>query len=329
MNWHMTAAERVAQIRTAAAGAVASYRDKVAFHIKNQNAESLEAARRDLAHAEAEAKTLDSLSDLDVLNRAFEQQVQERIAIGDRLAVVYRTRDRDIHGSAEAYREQAVREFRNNVDGHARAAMGRWADSYLYGLLQAVAALPRRPEPDQITALKATADSTRTQLRAAADNPAKQWEPTDHETLVQRVRHHIHILSQRENPTAADVLHQIQADLDGESSEFGIPGVGTEPAPAPSPFVGEHWHDRRDYHVYEPPGGARVLACEGGDAWHVDLYGPDGRLLAYGDAIHTEVPVLAPALAARASEWATDLDGYAWKRFADVANELRQEADAA
>ena len=127
---HIPAAERVAQIRNGAAETVKAYRGTVTFHTKNKNSASLEEARRDLAYAEAEVKTLAGLSDLDVLNRHYERQIQDRINLNDRLAKIYRSRDTDIHGSAQAYREQAVQSFRDNVDQRGRTAMGRWADSW-------------------------------------------------------------------------------------------------------------------------------------------------------------------------------------------------------
>lgn len=322
MNWSMTAAERVAQVRTAAAGAVASYRDKVAFHIKNQNAGSLEAARRDLAHVEAEAKTLDSLSDLEVLNRAFEQAERERIAVNDRymgLLVEQRKYGERVWAAARE-------EVKGHLDVSARHTVQRWIGD-LTRILTAVEALDERANAERVAQLKQIAAGTRHEIALGKDRPDWVYEPTDHADKLNAVRHVVGTLTGRTNLDGTEVLRVVRAVLDGgHVGQIGLPGVGTIPGPEPLPFLGEHWREEPAFCAYEPPSGARVVAYNVGDAWHLDLHAATGALLAYGSADVTEVAEFAPALTARAAEWTADRSGYAWQRFAEIAEQRRRVA---
>ncbi|WP_225794726.1 hypothetical protein [Streptomyces aculeolatus] len=327
MNYAMTAAERVAQIRTAAAGAVASYRDKVAFHIKNQNTESLEAARRDLAHAEAEAKTLDGLSDLEVLNRVCEEVMQERITVNDRyMGLLVEQRK-----YGERVRAGVMREVRDRLDMLACHAVSRKTQE-LTAVLTAVDALPERANAERIAQLKRIASGARHGLRVTdgtqGEDPTRSWRLDDNRALVHAARSVLGVLRDKPEVSADDVIRLVGEALtpNGNLRELFEVAGPTPAQPKPVFLTGAHWHDGGTFCAYEPPSGARVVAYNVGDAWHLDLHAATGALLAYGSADIAEVAELAPALAARAAEWAVDRSGYGWQRFAEVAEQRRRVA---
>ncbi|NUU24486.1 MAG: hypothetical protein HOV68_23720 [Streptomycetaceae bacterium] len=335
MNWSKSGAERVADIRDSAARAVTALRNGVAFHEKGlreaeksansrvvaHHAERIAQDRLDLGHAEAEAKTVDGLPDLDVLNRAYERLYQDRINLNDRYMSLMGQLDRH----AKQARAATVREVNWRLDTFARDVVIRWIGD-LTRILTAVDLLGDRANATQVARLKRIASDTRHLMSLSSERPAWVYEPPDNAGTLNLVRSVVETLTGRDNLDPTEVLRLVQAALDGDKiGEIGLPDVGIIPPRAPLPFLGEHWREQPNFCAYEPPGGARVVAYRTADEWHLDLYGPHGALLAYGTAGQDDIADLAPALTARAAEWA-GVDEPAWRRFEQAAEQLRAEA---
>jgi hypothetical protein len=265
---------------------------------------------------------LDHLSDLDVLNQVFEIRERETINTRDRymgLLVAQRK-----HG--EAVRAAVWQEARSQVDSMAVRAVERLSRD-LTSILSAVEVLPARPDAARIERLKEIATTAKHMLRLRDDNPTQVWRLDDNATLVRQARSVVGVLGGRDGVPADEVIRLVGEALkpDGNLKDlFVVADRHPRPDEQPPPFMGEHWSDRNSYFAYEPDGdGARVVAYNLGDAWHLDLYSVTGRLLAYGVVAADEVAAYAPVLVARAAEWAADRDGYPWRRFADLTQAMQ------
>lgn len=325
MTIRMTADARVAQIRAGAAAAAKAFRDTVTFHAKNGNTESLEQARRDLAHAEAEVKILDDLTDLEVLHRHHEMRQAEMIATRDRyMALLVEQRK---HG--ETVRASVLREVHERLDMLACQAVSRKAQE-LTAVLAAIDALPARANADQVAHLKKIASDTQQRLRLIdaqqAQDPATTWRLDDNRDLVHAGRSVLSVLRARPGVSADDVIRLVGEALTPNGNLRDLFQVAGPIAPQPKPAFldGAYWREEPTFCAFEPPAGARIVAYNIGDVWHLDLHSTTGALLAYGNCDEADVAALAPALVARAAEWAIDPGGGAWKRFATVAEQTAQ-----
>lgn len=140
------------------------------------------------------------------------------------------------------------------------------------------------------------------------------------------------MLDGREGLDGTDVLRLVKETLT-EGAPTGLfevadrsPRAPEPEAPAP-PFVGRGWSDARSFWLYQPDdAGAHVKAFPLGEDWHLDLWSGRGPLLAFGKVPAEEVAALAPALIAEAGTWERDLGEYAWRRFANTAQAVRDGA---
>lgn len=266
---------------------------------------------------------LDHLSDLDVLNHVMELREAESIAIRDRyMGLLTSLRKND-----EVVRKAAVQGVRERIDIFATEAVARKAGE-LDRILTAVEALPERVDAERVKRLKQIAADTRHMMRLREINPVKEWRPDNNRELVNAARHVVGILGDRDGITADEVIRLVKEALEPNGNLRDLFDVADNGTLKPHlhrqdpPFMGPDWHDRNSYYAYEPDSGARVVAYNLGDDWHLDLYSVTGRLLAYGTVPAGQVADLAPVLVARAPEWAAEKTGYAWRRFADTVDAL-------
>ncbi|MFE9064849.1 hypothetical protein [Streptomyces violaceusniger] len=283
-------------------------------------AERVAAIRKEQA---AIGEPVDHLSDLEVLNLVMEVREAECITIRDRyMGLLTSLRKND-----EAVRKAAVQGVRERIDILATEAVARKAGE-LDRILIAVEALPERVDIERLKRLKQIAADIRHMMRLHEINPTKEWRLDDNRALVNAARHVVGILGDRDGITADEVIRLVKEALEPNGNLrdlFDVVDSGTlKPhlRRQDPPFMGPGWHDRNSYYAYEPAGGARVVAYSLGNDWHLDLYSPAGRLLAYGTVPADQVADLAPALVARAPEWAAEKTGYAWRRFANTINAL-------
>ncbi|MFD8079005.1 hypothetical protein ACFV3E_40900 [Streptomyces sp. NPDC059718] len=277
----------------------------------------------------AEGQPLDGLTDLEVLNLDYELREREARAAHDRyMGLLTGLRKHD-----DAVRAAERRDALYRAEAFAvQAVASKWG--YLTRIFQAVDVLPDRATAERVALLKGIVSDARHMLSLAKDVPTQVYRLDDHAGLVTQARHVVGVLRDRDGISADDVLRLVGEALqpDGNIRDlFDVADTGTRrtsPVTVP-PFVtaDSRWREYAGVHAFEPePSGARVVAYALGDEWHLDLYSPIGRLLAYGAAPAEDVAVLAAALVGRAASWSTDTGGYAWRRFADTAADLKAAA---
>ncbi|MFC9331699.1 hypothetical protein [Kitasatospora sp. NPDC057015] len=262
------------------------------------------------------------LSDLELLNVAYESVLREQIDTRDHLMGLFtslRERDGQVRTAATAsFREHADRYAQDRVREHMRPF-----DELLYRAHK----LPDRPGAAQLEGLRSAAGRVAFALKQ--DGPATELIDPDgaHQTL-RTLGHVIGVLDGRAGLDGADVLRLVKNTLSGGDMTdlFDVadrsPRPAEPPTPAP-PFAGPGWSDERSYWIYQPDtSDAHVKAFALGQDWHLDLWSERG-LLAFGSVPADEVAALAPVLADRAAVWASVRDEYAWRRFADTAQAVR------
>ncbi|MDX3065810.1 MULTISPECIES: hypothetical protein [Streptomyces] len=272
----------------------------------------------------AMGEPLDDLSDLEVLNRAYDAVQREQITTRDRyMGLLTSLRRHD-----DSARRTVAAELAGRADLVVAQALERRARA-MVAVLAAVEVLPERPGRDRVALLKQIAQRTRHTISLLADHPREmQWRPDANRSLVHNARSVLGVLRERDGVPASEVIRLIDEALapDGNLRDlFDVadrhprqPGQGEDPA-----FAGPHWFDRKSFYAYEPTGRqARVVAFRLGEDWHLDVCTNDGRLLAYGTVPEGEVAHLAPELVERAAAWATS-SGYAWQRFTATAEDVR------
>lgn len=267
---------------------------------------------------------LDDLSDLDVLNRAYDAAQREQITTRDRyMGLLTSLRRHD-----DSVRRTVAAELAGRADLVVAQALERRAQA-MVAVLAAVEVLPERPGRDRVALLKEIAQRTRRTISLLADHPREQqWRPDANRSLVHNARSVLGVLRERDGVPASEVIRLVDEALapDGNLSDlFDVadrhprqPRQGEGPA-----FAGPHWFDRKSFYAYEPTDQARVVAFRLGEDWHLDVCTSDGRLLAYGTVPEREVAHLAPELVARAAAWERASSGYAWQRFTATAEDVR------
>ncbi|MFD9592557.1 hypothetical protein ACFWA9_07325 [Kitasatospora sp. NPDC059973] len=263
------------------------------------------------------------LSDLDLLNEAYESVLREQIDARDRYMTVLTS----LRGHDDAVRTAAVTSFRDGADRYAQHLVRQHMRPYAE-LAYRASQLPDRPGPRQMEGLRSVASRVEHQL-ADEEPPDKLIDPGDARYTLRKLRNVVGVLDGREGLDATDVLRLVTAALnDGSLRDlFTVAERGERPheeAAAPE-FVGPGWQSlhRTLWHYQPEPDQAHVKAFPLGGEWYLDLWSSDGSLLAWGAAPAGEVAALAPVLTARASGWAADRTDYAWRRFVDTAEELR------
>lgn len=261
------------------------------------------------------------LSDLELLNKAYESVLREQIDTRDRyMGLLTSLRAHD-----EAVRAAAVRAFKENADRYARQAVNEHMRPF-QALLYRVEQLPDRPGPRQMDGLRSAADQVRFELKKAG-RPEDLIDPGGARHTLRALPHVVAVLDAREGLDASDVLGWVKAALDDEAPTdlFTVTARGTSaPAPPAPPFAEKGWNDLGGPWAYQPDDSdAHVKAYPVGEDWYVDLWSGQGQLLAFGTMPATEVATLAPALITRADAWTHDRSEYAWRRFADTAQAAR------
>ncbi|MBE4741480.1 hypothetical protein [Streptomyces caniscabiei] len=286
-------------------------------------AERVAALRREAAHhPESGAR---ELSDLELLNRAYESAVRDRIDTHDAYMRVLT----DLRHHDDRVRAGAVSGFRPQIDRIARHVVNEHLKPY-WQLVHRVEHLPERLSAGDIKSLRSQAASVRHWLRQ--DGPAEdRLDPGDAREHLSTLRTVLAALKGRRDVSTDDALRLMDAALnDGpllDLFEIGTP----EPLPEPAPpvFAGPGWTVHAHMWTYQPaPDDGFVTAVRLGDEWRIDLWSPAGPLLASGTAPENDVAALAEALVARAPAWTADRSDYAWRRFTDTANALRHTDDA-
>ncbi|MFF7576824.1 hypothetical protein ACFZBE_17840 [Streptomyces sp. NPDC008061] len=284
------------------------------------------------AEREAAGENVSHLSDLDILNDYAEQQAAEQIGTRDRyMGLLVEQRK---HG--ERVRAATLGELQSRIDGIAVNAVRRRA-SELERILAAVEHLPARPNVERVELLQKIAADTRHMLRLRNednDAPTRQWRLDDYQGLVHNARSVIGVLGSRDGISADEVIRLVGEALksDGNLRDlFKVADTGTlkpEFARRRPLFVGANWADRNSYYAYEPAGtGARVVAYNVGDAWHLDLYSPTGALLAYGTTTEQQVENVAAVLVDNAPAMVGD-GLHAWQRYQQVTTRAIQPVAA-
>ncbi|MGA5704497.1 hypothetical protein [Peterkaempfera bronchialis] len=266
------------------------------------------------------------LSDLDLLNTAFERVLREQIDTRDR----YMTLLTSLRGHDAAVRTAAVASFREGADRYALHLVRQHMRPY-GELAYRISQLPDRPGAGQLEDLRSAA--VRVKAGLADQDPPEEWiDPGNARHTLRTLGHIVGVLDGREGLDANEVLGLVKAALDDGSLRdlFTVADRGerpTEETTVPE-FVGPGWQPlhRTLWHYHAAPGQAHVKAFPLGGEWYLDLWSSDGSLLAWGAVPTDEVAALAPILAARAPGWTADRTAYAWRRFADTAEELRARA---
>ncbi|AVV42941.1 hypothetical protein C6376_17495 [Streptomyces sp. P3] len=285
-------------------------------------AERVAALRGEAAHhPESGAQ---ELSDLELLNRAYESVVRDRIDIHD----AYMRLLTDLRHHDDQVRAGAVAGFRPQIDRIARHVVSEHLKPY-WQLVHRVEQLPERLSAGDIESLRSQAASVRHWLRQ--DGPAEdRLDPGDAREHLSTLRTVLAALKGRQDVPTDDALRLMNAALnDGpllDLFEVGTPEL--LPEPAPPAFAGPGWTVRAHMWTYQPaPDDGFVTAVRLGDEWRIDLWSPAGPLLARGTAPENDVAALAEALVARAPTWTADRSDYAWRRFTDTANALQHTDD--
>ncbi|MFI1953166.1 hypothetical protein ACH437_15165 [Streptomyces xinghaiensis] len=264
------------------------------------------------------------MSDLELLNAAYESVLREQIDTRDRyMGLLTGRRKHD-----DAVRDAAARDLTGQAERYARAAVSRYMSPY-HGLLNRIESLPDRPGARQMEGLRRAAEMVRHELSYAPEHPEELLGPEGARHTLRTLRHVVGVLDDREGLNGDDVLRLVKNALGDETPTdlFAVADRGTAkptpPPPAP-PFVGPDWADLGGFWAYQPgASGAHVKAYPVGEDWYLDLWSDRGQMLAFGTVTETEIAALAPALVARADDWARDRSEYAWRRFADTAQATR------
>ncbi|MGW4692430.1 hypothetical protein ACWEO1_08635 [Kitasatospora cineracea] len=267
------------------------------------------------------------LSDLDVLNEAYERVLREQIDTHDRYMTVLTS----LRGHDAAVRTAAVADFREGADRYALHLVRQHMRPYAE-LAYRISQLPDRPGARQLEDLRSAAVRVKSGL--ADQDPPEEWiDPGNARHTLRTLRNVVGVLDGREGLKATEVLGLVKAALnDGPLHDlFTVTDRGARPNEEnrPPEFVGPGWQPlhRTLWHYQEEPDQGHVKAFPLGGEWYLDLWSSDGALLAWGAAPADEVAALAPALTARASSWAADRTDYAWRRFAETAEEVRAQAE--
>ncbi|MEU9791911.1 hypothetical protein AB0E27_15020 [Streptomyces sparsogenes] len=281
-------------------------------------AERVAALRREAAHhPESGAR---ELSDLELLNRAYESVVRDRIDTHD----VYMRLLTDLRHHDDQVRAGAVAGFRPQIDRIARHVVNEHLKPY-WQLVHRVEHLPERLSAGDIESLRSQAASVRHWLRQ--DGPAEdRLDPGDAREHLSTLRTVLAALKGRRDVSTDDALRLMDAALnDGPLLDL-FEGGTPEPLPEPAPpvFAGTGWTVHAHMWTYQPaPEDGFVTAVRLGDEWRIGLWSPVGPLLASGTAPENDVAALAEALVARAPAWTADRSDYAWRRFTDTADALQ------
>ncbi|MEW2403476.1 hypothetical protein [Streptomyces sp. NPDC046862] len=283
-------------------------------------AERVAALREQYAAGEPDA----NLSDLELLNAAYESVLREQIDTRDRyMGLLTRRRKHD-----DAVRDAAARDLAGQAERYARAAVSRYMSRY-HGLLNRIESLPDRPGARQMEGIRRAAEMVRHELSYAPERPEELLDPEGARHTLRTLRHVVGVLDEREGLNGDDVLRLVKNALRDEAPTdlFAVADRGTAkpipPQPNP-PFAGPGWVDLGGFWAYQPESaGAHVKAYPVGEDWYLDVWSDRGQLLAFGTVPENEIAALAPALVARADGWARNRSEYAWRRFADTAQTTR------
>ncbi|MFF7262208.1 hypothetical protein ACFZCL_18245 [Streptomyces sp. NPDC008159] len=264
------------------------------------------------------------LSDPELLNAAYESVLREQIDTRDRyMGLLTGRRKHD-----DAVRDAAARDLAGQAERYARAAVSRYMSPY-HGLLNRIESLPDRPGARQMEGIRRAAEMVRHELSYAPEHPEELLDPEGARHTLRTLRHVVGVLDEREELNGDDVLRLVKNALSDEAPTdlFAVADRGTAkptpPPPSPS-FAGPGWADLGGFWAYQADAsGAHVKAYPVGEDWYLDLWSDHGQMLAFGTVLETEVAALAPALVARADNWARDRSEYAWRRFADTAQATR------
>ncbi|GJF32670.1 hypothetical protein KNE206_53700 [Kitasatospora sp. NE20-6] len=266
------------------------------------------------------------LGDLDLLNEAYTRVLREQTDTHDR----YMTLLTSLRGHDEAVRNAAVNSFRAGADRYALHLVRRHMRPY-EELAYRVSKLPDRPGAGQLEDLRSVAVKVKAEL-ADQEAPEEWIDPGDARHTLRTLGRVVGVLDGREGLDVTDVLRLVKAALDDGSLHdlFTVADRGErldEQTVVPE-FVGPGWQPlhRTLWHYQEEPDPAHVKAFPLGGEWYLDLWSATGSLLAWGAVPAAEVAALAPALTARASDWAAARTDYAWRRFTTTAQELRAGA---
>ncbi|MFF2657376.1 hypothetical protein ACFVUH_08420 [Kitasatospora sp. NPDC058032] len=263
------------------------------------------------------------LSDLELLNTAYESVLREQIDTRDHLmGLLTSLRKHD-----DQVRAAAVAAFKGHADRYAQDRVRehmRPFDELLYRAQK----LPDRPDSAQVDGLRSAAVRVAFQLKEAG--PATELiDPDGARHTLRTLGSVIGVLDGREGLDGADVLRLVKAALDGGplTDLFDIADCGTRPpdpaVPTP-PFAGPGWSEEHSFWLFQPDNSdAHVKAFQLGQHWQLELWSGRGPLLAFGRVPGDEVAALAPVLTARAGAWASVRGEYAWRRFADTAEAVR------
>jgi hypothetical protein len=276
--------------------------------------------------AAADGDPAGQLSDLEVLNAAYESVLREQIDTRDRyLGLLTSLRKHD-----EAVRTAAVAAFKEDADRYAQYAVACHMKPF-DALLYRAANLPDRPGPQQMAGLRAAAKQMRWELEKAGPT-GDLIDPDGARHTLRTLRHVVGVLGDRDGLDGGDVLRLVTNVLDDEApfDLFDVAYQG-KPRPVSQPpepaFAGPGWSQARGLWTYQPhDNGAHVKAYPLGGDWYVDLWSQAGQLLAFGTVPEGEVAALAPELTARAGTWSHDRSEYAWRRFSNTAQATRTAA---
>lgn len=279
------------------------------------------AALRDQA-VRYEEESAAGLSDLELLNAAYESVLREQIDTRDRyMSLLTSLRKHD-----DAVRTAATSAFKEHADRYAQNAVREHMRPF-HALLYRVEQLPDRPGPRQMEGLRSAAVRVRFELKESG--PAEDLiDPEGARHTLRTLRHVVGVLDAREGLDASDVLGLVKNALHDETLTdlFAVADRGTPvqvPEPPAPPFAGPGWSDLGGFWAYQPDDSdAHVKAYPVGD-WYLDLWSGRGQLLAFGTVPTEEVAALAPALITQADTWAHDRSEYAWRRFTDTAQATR------
>ncbi|QFQ99338.1 hypothetical protein F9278_27900 [Streptomyces phaeolivaceus] len=274
-------------------------------------------------YASADVPVAD-LSDLELLNAAYESVLREQIDTRDRyMGLLTELRKHD-----DAVRKAATRALSDHAERYAHRAVNEYMRPF-NAVLYRIENLPDRPGPRQVEGLRQAADRVQFQLRNAPNHPAELNDPESARQTLRAIHRVVGVLDGRQGLNGDDVLRLVKNALNDEAPTdlFAVADRGT-PKPTPPtpnpPFAGPGWADLGGFWAYQPgSSGAHVKAYPVGEDWYLDLWSDGGQLLAFGSVPETEVGALAPALVARADDWARDRSEYAWRRFADTAQAAR------
>jgi hypothetical protein len=260
------------------------------------------------------------LSDLELLNAAYESVLREQIDTRDRYMGLLTS----LRGHDDRVRAGAVAGFRPQIDRVARHVVREHLRPFEY-LVDRVEHLPSDMSRDQVASLRSSAATVRHGLRE--EGPAEeQLDPGDARHALSTLRSVVATLQGRQGVTAEEALRLMDSALhDGPLLDLFHIGTPRPLPETPSPgFAGAGWTQQPGTWTYQPaPDGGFVKTYPLGEEWYVDLWSARGQLLAHGTAQEADIAALAPALVEQAETWSRDRSEYAWRRFADTAEATR------